>query len=74
MNGNKFCAEVVEHCRPAGSINLNTPPDKDLEAFRVVIKKTGHPTEVELIHELPTRDYKQELRDAVAAYGVSGAE
>ncbi len=103
---------------------LNRLDEKDLEAFRVVIRKTGHPTEAELIHELqmavdlfrpsfdeeqghdvanncrrlwpvifgreidprteiiapalqkrragygePTRDYKQELRDAVQSYG-----
>lgn len=103
---------------------MNRMDEKDFEAFRVVIRKTGHPTEAELIHELqmavdlfrpsfdeeqghdmanncrrlwpvifgreidprteiiapalqkrregygePTRDYKQELRDAVASYG-----
>ena len=105
---------------------INRMDEKDFEAFRVVIRKTGHPTETELIHELqmavdlfrpsfdeeqghdmanncrrlwpvifgrkidprteiiapalqkrregygePTRDYKQELRDAVASYGLS---
>jgi len=104
---------------------LNRLDEKDFEAFRVVRRKTGHPTEAELIHELqmavdlfrpsfdeeqghdmanncrrlwpviygreidprteiiapalqkrregygePTRDYKQELRDAIASYGA----
>jgi hypothetical protein len=103
---------------------LNRLDEKDLEAFRVVRRKTGHPTEAEMIHELqmavdlfrpsfdeeqgqdmanncrrlwpiifgreidpraeiiapalqkrregygePTRDYKQELREAVREYG-----
>ena len=103
---------------------LNRLDEKDLEAFRVVRRKMGHPTEAELIHELqmavdlfrpsfdgeqghdmanncrrlwpiiygreidpraeiiapalqkrregygePTRDYKQELREAVREYG-----
>lgn len=104
---------------------LNRLDEKDLLAFRTVIKSTGHPTEAELIHELqmavdlfrpsfdeeqgqdmanncrrlwplifgreidprkeiiapalqirkegygePTRDYKQELRDAVSSYNT----
>jgi len=104
---------------------LNRLDEKDPEAFRVVMRKTGHPTEAELIHELqmavdlfrpsfdeeqghdmanncrrlwpiiyareidprveiiapalqkrregygePTRDYKQELRDAIREYGI----
>ncbi len=31
---------------------MNRMDEKDFEAFRVVIRKTGHPTEAELIHEL----------------------
>lgn len=31
---------------------LNRLDEKDVEAFRVVMRKTGHPTEAELIHEL----------------------
>lgn len=105
---------------------LNRLDEKDLLAFRIVIKNTGHPTEAELIRELqmavdlfrpsfdeeqgqdmanncrrlwplifgreidprkeiiapalqkrkegygePTRDYKQELREAALSYGVA---
>jgi hypothetical protein len=107
---------------------LNRLEEKDLEAYRVVIRKTGHPTEAEMIHELqmavdlfrpsfdeeqghdlanncrrlwplifgreidppkeiiapalrkrregygePTRDYKQELREAVREYDAKQA-
>ena len=31
---------------------LNRLDDKDIEASRVVMRRTGHPTEAELIHEL----------------------
>jgi hypothetical protein len=31
---------------------LNRLDEKDLEAFRAVIRRTGHPTEAEMIHEL----------------------
>jgi hypothetical protein len=130
---NRAKSVTVDHCtirfpHPIDILiaKLNRMDEKDFEAFRVVIRKTGHPTEAELIHELqmavdlfrpsfdeeqghdvsnncrrlwpvifgreidprkeiiapalqkrregygePTRDYKQELRDAVASYGQS---
>jgi hypothetical protein len=128
--GNRAKSITIENCtfvfpHPIDILiaKLNRLDEKDLHAFRVVIAKTGHPTEAEMIEELqlavdlfrpsfdeeqgydiadncrrlwplifgreidprkeiiapalrkrregygePTRDYKQELRDAVAAY------
>lgn len=120
----KNCTVVIPHPIDILIAKLNRLEEKDLEAFRVVLRKTGHPTEEELIHELqlavdlfrpdfdeenghdmanncrrlwpiiygremdpqgeiivpalekrregygePTRDYKQELREAVTSYG-----
>ena len=114
------CSVRIPHEIDILIAKLNRLDEKDVEAFRVVKRKTGHPTEGELIHELqmavdlfrpsfdeeqrhdmanncrrlwpiifgreidprseiiapalqkrregygePTRDYKQELRDAI---------
>ena len=118
------CTLEIPHPIDILIAKLNRLEEKDLEAFRVVRRKTGHPTEEELIRELrfavdlfrpdfdeenghdmanncrrlwplifgreidpraeiivpalktrregygePTRDYKRELREAVATYG-----
>jgi len=46
------CTFVIPHAIDLLIAKLNRLDDKDLDAFRAVIRKTGHPTEAEMITEL----------------------